>query len=74
VYALQWSPLGRVVATWEQYATTAGQEAKPNLHLWDAKESKQTKFQSRSVLYKFLSRLNIHICVQKLKTITKQKS
>ena len=39
VYALQWSPLGRVVATWEQYATTAGQEAKPNLHLWDAKEN-----------------------------------
>jgi hypothetical protein len=44
VYALQWSPTGRVLATWEQYATTAGQEAKPNLHLWDAKERKQKHY------------------------------
>jgi len=43
VYALQWSPLGRVVATWEQYATTAGQEAKPNLHLWDAKTGEKLR-------------------------------
>jgi len=36
VYALQWSPLSRILATWEQYGSAPGQDPKPNLHLWDA--------------------------------------
>jgi len=35
VYALQWSPLSSLLATWEQYGSAPGQEPKPNLHLWD---------------------------------------
>ena len=31
------SPLGSVLATWEVYAVKQGQEAKPNLNLWDSK-------------------------------------
>jgi len=36
VYSLSWSPEGKLLATWEQYATTAGQQPQPNLHLWDS--------------------------------------
>jgi len=35
VYCLSWSPEGNLLATWEQYATTAGQQPQPNLHLWN---------------------------------------
>jgi len=35
VYCLAWSPASTHLATWEQYATTAGQAPQPNLHLWN---------------------------------------
>jgi len=35
VYCLAWSPGNSLLATWEQYATTAGQAPQPNLHLWN---------------------------------------
>jgi translation initiation factor 2A len=43
VYSLAWSPLGRLLATWEQYTTTQGQEPKPNLHLWDTSTGELVK-------------------------------
>jgi len=43
VYSLAWSPLGKILATWEQYTTTAGQEPKPNLHLWDTSTGQLVK-------------------------------
>jgi len=35
VYCLAWSPDSTLLATWEQYTTTAGQQPQPNLHLWN---------------------------------------
>ena len=35
VYAMEWSPLSSLLATWEQYSVVEGQEPRPNLHLWD---------------------------------------
>jgi len=35
VYCLAWSPDSTMLATWEQYTTTAGQAPQPNLHLWN---------------------------------------
>jgi len=43
VSVLQWSPLSTLLATWEVYSTTAGQEAKPNLHLWNPKTGEKVK-------------------------------
>jgi translation initiation factor 2A len=43
VYALQWSPLSSLVATWEQYSQTAGQEPRPNMHVWDAGSGEKVK-------------------------------
>jgi len=34
VYCLAWSPRGGMLATWEQYTTTAGKAPEPNLHLF----------------------------------------
>jgi len=36
VVCLDWSPGGTLLATWEQYTTTAGQQPQPNLHLWNS--------------------------------------
>jgi len=43
VYALQWSPMSNLLATWEMYSTSPGQEPKPNLHLWDSKSGEKVK-------------------------------
>jgi len=43
VFSLAWSPHGKVLATWEQYTTTAGHEPKPNLHLWDTSTGQLVK-------------------------------
>jgi len=43
VSVLQWSPQSTLLATWEVYSTTAGQEAKPNMHLWNPKTGEKVK-------------------------------
>ena len=43
VVCLTWSPLGSLLATWEQYAVIQGQQPQPNLHLWDAKTGQKVK-------------------------------
>jgi len=43
VYCLAWSPLATSLATWEQYTTTAGQDPRPNLHLWDTATGEKRK-------------------------------
>jgi len=43
VSALEWSPQSTLLASWEVYSTTAGQEPKPNLHLWDPKTGEKVK-------------------------------
>ena len=43
VVCLAWSPLGSLLATWEQYAVIQGQQAQPNLHLWDLKTGEKVK-------------------------------
>jgi translation initiation factor 2A len=37
---LSFSPSGTVLSTWEVFAIKAGQDAKPNLNLWEAKTGK----------------------------------
>lgn len=52
VFTLAWSPLANLLATWEQYTTTAGQEPKPNLHLWDTSTGELVKsFFQRKMSY-----------------------
>ena len=41
VYALQWSPMSTHLSTWEQYSQTAGQEPRPNLHVWNTGSGKK---------------------------------
>jgi len=43
VYTLAWSPLGKWLATWEQYSVVQGQEPKPNLHIWDSSSGERRK-------------------------------
>lgn len=43
VYCLAWSPGSTLLATWEQYTTTAGQAPQPNLHLWDTATGERVK-------------------------------
>jgi len=43
VVCLAWSPLGNLLATWEQYAVIQGQQPQPNLHLWDTKNGQLVK-------------------------------
>jgi len=43
VYALQWSPRSSILATWEMYGSSPGQEPKPNLHLWDGQTGSKIK-------------------------------
>jgi len=53
VYALQFSPLSSLLATWEQYAVIQGQQPQPNLHLWDVKTGEKVKsfFQKKLSLW-----------------------
>jgi len=43
VFCLSWSPGGTLLATWEQYTTTAGQQPQPNLHLWNPSTGERVK-------------------------------
>eukprot|EP00092_Neocalanus_flemingeri_P017385 GFUD01018805.1.p1 GENE.GFUD01018805.1~~GFUD01018805.1.p1 ORF type:complete len:598 (+),score=151.66 GFUD01018805.1:66-1859(+) len=43
VFSLSWSPGGTMLATWEQYATTAGKQPQPNLHLFDTNTGERVK-------------------------------
>jgi len=43
VCCLSWSPSGSLLASWEQYAVIQGQQAQPNLHLWDANTGEKVK-------------------------------
>ncbi|TRY72652.1 hypothetical protein TCAL_01151 [Tigriopus californicus] len=38
---LIFSPLGRILATWEVFSTKAGQNPEPNLHLWNPKSGEK---------------------------------
>jgi len=43
VFSLAWSPLAGILATWEQYTTTAGKAPEPNLHLFKADTGEKLK-------------------------------
>jgi len=43
VHCLAWSPLSGVIATWEQYTTTAGKPPEPNLHLYHPSTGEKLK-------------------------------
>jgi len=43
VYAMEWSPLSSLLATWEQYSVVEGQEPRPNLHLWNTNTGTKVK-------------------------------
>ena len=40
---MAWSPAGSLLATWEQFAVVQGQQAQPNLHLWDTSTGQLVK-------------------------------
>jgi len=43
VFCLAWSPQSGILATWEQYTTTAGKAPEPNLHLFKAATGEKLK-------------------------------
>jgi len=43
VHTLAWSPQSNILATWEQYTTTAGKAPEPNLHLFSMKTGEKIK-------------------------------
>ena len=43
VMCLAWSPKGNLLATWEQYTTTAGKAPEPNLHLFNMATGEKVK-------------------------------